>query len=100
MELDPRRIKALFNAAIDLPVPTDRPALLDRECGDDRELRQRLEELLAAYDRPASALEQPLATDLGEATSPYSAQDQPADAPAQRPRSAPRVRHPIRSSAP
>ena len=61
MALDPRRVKALFHAALDLPDPADRPAFLDRECGDDLELRRRLEELLAAYDQPASALERPLA---------------------------------------
>src|SRR4051812_39755665 len=66
MALDPRRVKALFHAALDLPDPADRPGFLDRECGDDPELRHRLEELLAAHDQPASALERPLAADRGE----------------------------------
>ena len=70
MALDPRRVKALFNAALDLPDPADRPAFLERECRDDQELRQRLEELLAAYDQPASALERPLAEDPGETSAP------------------------------
>ena len=70
MALDPRRVKALFNAALDLPDPADRPAFLDRECGDDPELRRRLDELLAAYDQPASALERPLAADPGETSAP------------------------------
>src|SRR4051812_19345920 len=61
MPLDPVRVKALFQSALDLPDPADRPAFLDRECGDDTELRHRLDELLAAFDRPASALERPLA---------------------------------------
>jgi tetratricopeptide (TPR) repeat protein/tRNA A-37 threonylcarbamoyl transferase component Bud32 len=61
MPLDPRRVKALFNAILDLSDPADRPAFLDRECGDEPELRRRLEELVAAHDRPASALERPLA---------------------------------------
>ena len=61
MPLDPRRVKALFSAAIDLPHTADRPAFPDRECGDDRELRQRLGDLLSAYDQPAGALERPLA---------------------------------------
>jgi tetratricopeptide (TPR) repeat protein/tRNA A-37 threonylcarbamoyl transferase component Bud32 len=71
MALDPLRVKALFNAALDLPDPADRPAFLYQECGSDPELRQRLEDLLAAHDRPASALERPLAGDPGE----RSAQD-------------------------
>ncbi len=56
MTPDPRRVKALFQAALDLPDPADRPALLDRECGDDAALRLRVEELLAAHDAPAEAL--------------------------------------------
>ena len=65
MALDPRRVKALFNDALDLPDPADRPAFLERECQGDWELRVRLEELLAAYDQPASALERPLVVDPG-----------------------------------
>jgi serine/threonine protein kinase len=70
MVLDPRRVKALFNAALDLPNPAGRTAFLERECHDDPELRARLEELLAAYDQPASALERPLAEDPGETSAP------------------------------
>ena len=65
MALDPRRVKALFNAALDLPDPADRPAFLDRECGDDRELRLRLDELLAAHDGPVESLEPTLADGPG-----------------------------------
>ncbi len=68
MPLDPRHVKALFNAALDVPDPADRAALLDRECGDDKELRQRLDDLLVAYDQPAGALERPLADDIGQTT--------------------------------
>ena len=64
MPLDPRRIKALFLAALDLADPADRPRFLDRQCGQDRELRDRLEELLAAHAQPAKALEQPLAATM------------------------------------
>jgi serine/threonine protein kinase/Tfp pilus assembly protein PilF len=69
MPLDPRRVKALFNAALDLPDPADRTVFLERECQGDHELRARLEELLAAFDQPASALERPLVGKPGE-TSP------------------------------
>ena len=57
MAVDPRRVKALFNTARDLPAPTERSSYLDRECGEDTELRQRLDELLAATDPPASELD-------------------------------------------
>jgi serine/threonine protein kinase/lipopolysaccharide biosynthesis regulator YciM len=69
MPLEPRRVKALFHAALDLPDPADRPAFLDRECGEDLELHRRLEALLAAHGRPASALERPLAGERDRATS-------------------------------
>jgi hypothetical protein len=78
MPLDPRRVKALFNSALDMDDPADRPAFLDRECGDDPELRRRLGELLAAYDQPAAALEQPLAAKPGASTSPQSDVESPA----------------------
>ena len=43
MALDPRRVKALFTAALDLPGPVDRMAILDRDCGavaDDTRFRR------------------------------------------------------------
>src|SRR5262245_6561519 len=61
MPADPRRVKDLFVAALDLPDAPARAALLDRECGGDAELRRRLDVLLAANDRPAAAVDQPLA---------------------------------------
>jgi non-specific serine/threonine protein kinase/serine/threonine-protein kinase len=45
------REKELFLAACQL-TPEDRVAYLDQACGDDSELRARLEELLAADDQP------------------------------------------------
>jgi len=70
MPLDPRRVKALFNAALDLPDPAGRPAILERECGDDRELRQRLTDLLAAYDQPSGALDRPITESSGQTNAP------------------------------
>jgi serine/threonine protein kinase/Flp pilus assembly protein TadD len=61
MPADPRRVKDLFVAALELPDAAARRAFLDRECGDDADLRQRLDALLAAHDDPNSALNQPLA---------------------------------------
>jgi tetratricopeptide (TPR) repeat protein/tRNA A-37 threonylcarbamoyl transferase component Bud32 len=61
MVADAARVKELFVAALEFPDPAARAAFLDRECGPDADLRRRLDELLAAHDRPASALERPLA---------------------------------------
>src|SRR5262245_50045136 len=61
MAADPRRVKELFVAALELADAADRQSLLDRECGTDAELRRRLSILLQAHDDPASALERPLA---------------------------------------
>src|SRR5262245_55528275 len=61
MPAEPRRVKELFAAALDLPDPQARQALLDHECGDDSDLRNRLGRLLAAHDQPDSALERPFA---------------------------------------
>ncbi len=79
MTLDPRRVKSLFNSAIDRPDPTDRSSFLDRECGTDLELRRRLDELLAAHERPASVLERPLAENLEETTAREDDQGYTAD---------------------
>jgi hypothetical protein len=38
MPADPRRVKELFAAVLELPF-ADRDAFLDRECGPDAELR-------------------------------------------------------------
>ena len=103
MPLDPR-VKALFNAALDLPDPADRPAFLERECRDDQELRQRLEELLAAYDQPASALERPLAETPARRRPRKAGRSATAEGPAAVRRSDRQLparghRHRIRSSA-
>jgi hypothetical protein len=65
MPADPQRIQSIFLAALEA---ADRTALLARECGDDIELRQRVEMLLQAHDRSGSFLDkpavQPVTTDL------------------------------------
>ncbi|HKB01634.1 MAG TPA: protein kinase [Gemmataceae bacterium] len=60
MPADPRRVKDLFVAALDLPDSAARAALLDRECASDPDLRHRVDVLLAAHEQPESALERPL----------------------------------------
>lgn len=61
MPADPRRVKDLFVAAVELRDSQARQALLDRECGDDPDLRRRLQVLLQAHYHPEPALERPLA---------------------------------------
>ena len=58
MSLDPKRVQSLFLAAAE-QTPTDRSAHLSRECGDNAELRHRVEALLQAHDQPQSYLEIP-----------------------------------------
>ena len=83
MPLDPRRVKALFNSAIDLPDRADRHAHLEQECRGDPELRQRLDELLAAYDAPASAVEQPAPAVPDVSTAPDGERDRTSARPEQ-----------------
>jgi eukaryotic-like serine/threonine-protein kinase len=64
MALDPARVKALFQAVIEQPDHVERRAFLDREVGDDTELRDRLNALLAAYEQPPGALDAPLDANL------------------------------------
>jgi eukaryotic-like serine/threonine-protein kinase len=61
MAVDAGRAKSLFLAASDLSDPAERAAYLDRECGNDAELRGRVEALLPAND--ASPLPRPAAQD-------------------------------------
>jgi serine/threonine protein kinase len=61
MPADPRRVKELFAAALDLADEPARQAFLERECAGDTELRRRLEALFRAHDQPQPALDQPLA---------------------------------------
>jgi tRNA A-37 threonylcarbamoyl transferase component Bud32 len=59
MPLDPRRVQALFVAAVDADAD-GRAALLGRECPADGELRGRVEALLRAHDQACSLLDQPV----------------------------------------
>jgi hypothetical protein len=54
MPLDPKRVQAVFLAAIECHEPAARAAVLDRECSTDAELRRRVEALLYALDQPNS----------------------------------------------
>ena len=61
MPPDPKRVQAVFVAAVECREPTDRAALLDAECSADAELRRRVEDLLSAHDQFDESLEVPLA---------------------------------------
>src|SRR5262249_29222908 len=52
--------RELFEAALELP-PADRAAFLDRACGPDAALQQRVEALLGRHDHAGSFLERPAA---------------------------------------
>ena len=91
MAIDPGRVKALFQAAIERDDLAERRAFLDREIGADTELRDRLDALLAFYDHPPGVLNQPLDADPqatiaadsndARAVSPPSAYEAGADDP-------------------
>src|SRR5262249_23024148 len=51
----------LFIAALQITPPAERSAWLDRECGGDAPLRQRIDVLLRAFEKTGSLLENPVA---------------------------------------
>ena len=67
MAVDPARARTLFLNASDLADPAERAAYLDRECGDDAELRARVEALLAA-DGASGPSPEPGATGVSQPT--------------------------------
>jgi hypothetical protein len=86
MPVDSKRVQSIFLAAVEAECPASRAAFLDRECGADPELRQRVEALLKAHDGPGSLLEKP--AEGGAVTGahiPVPGADAPAGASAPRP---------------
>ncbi|MBM3982866.1 MAG: serine/threonine protein kinase [Planctomycetes bacterium] len=89
MPADPNHVETIFNGALALPL-TKRAAFLAAECGDDADLRARVERLLAAHDEldapPATASFAPDAgtatfgPDAPEPTADYPGRDERADA--------------------
>jgi serine/threonine protein kinase len=74
MSSDPKRVQAMFLAAVEWP-GDQRFTFLERECAGDMELRQRVEALLKAHDDP-TFLERPAAA-LGP-TAPSESQENEA----------------------
>src|SRR5260221_4599877 len=58
MALDPQRAKSIFLAALER-AGEEREALLAEACASDAELRQRVDRLLQAHDRPETVPEAP-----------------------------------------
>ena len=71
MPLDPKRVQAVFGAAIEHDAVADRAAVLDRECSTDAELRRRVEALLVAHDQADSLLDQPIVGPAGHGIVPF-----------------------------
>jgi serine/threonine protein kinase/tetratricopeptide (TPR) repeat protein len=59
MPVDPKRVQVVFRAAVEEADPSLRAEVLTRECGDDADLRCRVEALLKAHDEPDSDLDRP-----------------------------------------
>jgi serine/threonine protein kinase len=59
MPIDPDRIQAVFLRAVEAPDTAARAQILEQECGEDAELRQQVEALLAGHDAPDGFLDQP-----------------------------------------
>jgi len=74
MPVDLKRVQAVFLAAVEEHDLASRAAVVDRECGSDKALRQRVEALLRAHDQPDSHLDQPVIpnerVDAGTVTEP------------------------------
>src|SRR5580765_6123066 len=75
MAVDAARAKSLFLAASDLADVAERAAYLERECGGDAALRDRVEALLRAND--AAPLPPP---EVGQGTSAYVPDGRPQTA--------------------
>src|SRR5687768_5177715 len=57
-----QRIEAIFQAAVDLPIP-ERKKFLTDQCGRDDDLRAQVERLLASDDSADDFIESPVWTD-------------------------------------
>jgi hypothetical protein len=64
MSVETNALKALFLAALEKATPAERAAYLDEACAGDARLRQRVEALLEAHDRPDPLLDRPAAQRL------------------------------------
>src|SRR5580704_15406460 len=84
----PQDAKGIFLAAVDMADAAERAAFVERSCGDDAALRQRVEDLLRAYgqsggplDKLAAALAstkiaEPIPEQVGATIGPYKLMEQ------------------------
>ena len=77
MAVDSTHAKTVFLHASELASPAERAAFLDRECGGEGELRDRVEMLLAAHDAPGRTLD-PEATGVSDSPFVETLQGTPA----------------------
>jgi WD40 repeat protein/tRNA A-37 threonylcarbamoyl transferase component Bud32 len=71
METERRNAEEIFNAAVEITDPAERAAYLDKACGQDKELRAEIEELLEAHDKAGEFLNVPtFGPDVTPETSP------------------------------
>ena len=78
MSSNPNREIELFAEAIRLS-PPDRIAFLDRACGDDADLRRKIEMLLRSNDRAGAFLEEPPTGAISEGRAKVTAWEKPGD---------------------
>ncbi len=79
MPIDAERARSAFMAAVQYQDPSDRAAILDRECSSDPGLREHVEALLRAHDGSNNVLDQAL-TDRGNPVTATSGES-PIDPP-------------------
>jgi len=72
----PRRVKEIFNQAVDLP-PEERASFLDAACGADTPLRRRVERLLDSLEGVGTFLASPTLTSFEGQPTPEGAQLRP-----------------------
>jgi hypothetical protein len=71
--------RLIYEAALDRSDPAERAAYLDEACGNDADLRRRVEALLRAHAQSGSFLDRPAMVSEGEVTDPLpSGQNQTA----------------------
>src|SRR5580692_8723343 len=84
----PEHVKSIFHAALDIADAAERAAFVERSCGGDAALRQRVDDLLRAYGQPNGPLDklaaaiaptklsEPIPEQVGATIGPYKLMEQ------------------------